>query len=176
MWQSLSHRRSLLSSLALCHAQVCHRWGLAGNHAGMSPRQEVWPGVGAGQLHRSRSLLWQQLRRLLFHQLLHALCLPGESPPATKTFPLSDWAPASPDISTAQQKNELNKGKSPHGTFPSRTLSVTTPPWLLPVLPLSSSGRCSASNPNPSCTAREHSSPLRLDEKTKLACCGLCWG
>lgn len=61
---------------SLC--QVCHRGGMAGHHAGLHAREEVRPRVRARQQHGGGDTLWQQLRRLLFHQLLHALCLPGE--------------------------------------------------------------------------------------------------
>lgn len=127
------HQRSLLSSLTLCCAQVCHWRGLAGNHAGMSPRQEVRPRVRASQLHWSRPLLRQQLRRLLLHQLLHALCLPGESTPAPKTCPQLTLPPC---LSTAQQRGGFKDGKSPRGAFPSGPLSVTTAPRSLQLLPL----------------------------------------
>lgn len=59
-------------------SQVCHWGGLAGHHAGLHAWQEVRPRVRAGQQHGGGDALWQQLRRLLLHQLLHALRLPGK--------------------------------------------------------------------------------------------------
>ena len=58
--------------------QVRHRGGVAGHHAGLHARQEVRPRVGTGQQRRGGDALWQQLRCLLLHQLLHALRLSGE--------------------------------------------------------------------------------------------------
>lgn len=67
----------VLGSLASL-PQVRHWGGLAGHHAGLHAREEVRPGVRAPQQHGRGGALWQQLRRLLLHQLLHALCLPGK--------------------------------------------------------------------------------------------------
>lgn len=59
-------------------SQVRHWGGLAGHHAGLHAWQEMRPRVRAGQQHRGGDALWQQLCRLLLHQLLHALRLPGK--------------------------------------------------------------------------------------------------
>lgn len=70
-------------------SQVCHWGGLAGHHAGLHAWQEVRPRVRAGQQHGGGDALWQQLRRLLLHQLLHALRLPGKPDGASG---LACWA------------------------------------------------------------------------------------
>lgn len=55
--------------------QMCHRRGLAGDHASLPARETLWFGVGLQP--RRGANLWQQLRHFLLHQLLHALRFPG---------------------------------------------------------------------------------------------------
>lgn len=175
MRSSLLYQGLLQSSLTLCCTQVCHRWGLAGNHAGVSPRQEVRPRLRAGQLHRSRPLLWQQLCCLLLHKLLHALCLPGELAKALVTCPSqTDLCLPKPQRCTAEgwlQRWEISLWglSQKHSCHDNSCLGLAGPtsPWSLgyallpPQLFVHSKGALF---------------PPPLYEKTELACCGLCWG
>lgn len=64
-----------LGSLFLTLWQVRHRWGLAGDHAGLPAREALWFRVRL-QPRRGADLR-QRLRHFLLHQLLHALCFSG---------------------------------------------------------------------------------------------------
>lgn len=103
----------------------------------------------------------------------YMLCAFLVSPPQQPKPALCQTEPLPPQASALHSRRMISKrGNRAMGSFPAAP--VTTAPWSLPFLPPSSSGGCSASNPNHLCTAKERSSPLPLNEKTKLACCGLC--
>lgn len=85
--------------------QVRHRGGVAGHHAGLHAGQEVRARVGAGQQRRGGGALRQQLRRLLLHQLLHALRLSGEPGGARGLgWPTRSPGPAAPCVSAAHAR------------------------------------------------------------------------
>lgn len=99
----------------------------------------------------------------------YMLCAFLVSAPQQPKPALGQAEPLPPQTSALHGRRMISKwGNLPMGYF------LATLPWSLPLLPPSSSGGHSASNPNPLCTAKERSSSLPLNEKTKLACCGLC--
>lgn len=113
-------------------SQVRHRGGLAGHHAGLHARQEVRPRVRAGQQHGGGDALRQQLCRVLLHQLLHALRLPGERGGAGG---LGCWACGPGQAGKAaspEQSNTLEGAGTGPGEL-SHTLLAHS--WLLPSSP-----------------------------------------
>lgn len=79
--------RNITSNMRICFwplctflpsPQMCNRWGLAGDHAGV----QVQPAVRE-RLHQWDQLSQRGLRQPVCHhllcQLLHALCLPGKN-------------------------------------------------------------------------------------------------
>lgn len=113
-------------------SQVRHRGGLAGHHAGLHARQEVRPRVRAGQQHGGGDALRQQLCRVLLHQLLHALRLPGERGGAGG---LGCWACGpgrAGKAASPEQSNTLEGAGTGPGEL-SHTLLAHS--WLLPSSP-----------------------------------------
>lgn len=57
--------------------QMCNRWGVAGDHAGVLAQSAVWERIDQWEqlFHWG---LWQPVCHHLLCQLLHALCLSGE--------------------------------------------------------------------------------------------------
>lgn len=101
--------------------QVCNGRGMAGDPAGLQLRPALRPGVG---LRRGRGVhLWHWLCLLLFHQFLHALCLPGMlAPSGPLGHPCPAWAGVVSHVSRGVTQ-QLLLGTSPPAQLPSRAVN-----------------------------------------------------